>query len=146
MMELDRRRLVISAAGLAIGGAATARLLPDELLLRDRRPARSRVAILSAEHYSEGLTNLVLSALREFRFTLREKTVLLKPNLVEYIAGVDVNTNPLLIGAAAEAFLKLVPVALWSVRVPATSATRISCWRRAGWGRDSVASGSASST
>jgi uncharacterized protein (DUF362 family) len=107
MMELDRRRLVISAAGLAIGGAATSRLLPEELLLRDRRPARSRVAILSAEHYSEGLTNLVLSALREFRFTLREKTVLLKPNLVEYIAGVDVNTNPLLIGAAAEAFLKL---------------------------------------
>src|ERR1017187_5176202 len=107
MMDLDRRRLVISAAGLAIGGASTARLLPEELLLRDRRPARSRVAILSAEHYSEGLTNLVLSALREFRFTLREKTVLLKPNLVEYIAGVDVNTNPLLIGAAAEAFLKL---------------------------------------
>ena len=107
MMDLDRRRLVISAAGLAIGGAAAARLLPEEMLLRDRRPVRSRVAILSAEHYSEGLTNLVLSGLREFRLTLREKTVLLKPNLVEYIAGVEVNTNPLLIGAAAEAFLKL---------------------------------------
>src|SRR4051794_17333421 len=107
MMDLDRRRLVISAAGLAIGGAATARLLPEEILLRDRRPTRSRVAILSAERYSEGLANLVLSGLREFRLTLREKTVLLKPNLVEYIAGVEVNTNPLLIGAAAEAFLKL---------------------------------------
>jgi uncharacterized protein (DUF362 family) len=107
MMDLDRRRLVISAAGLAIGGPATARLLPEEMLLRDRRPARSRVAILSAKHYSEGLTNLVLSGLREFRLTIREKTVLLKPNLVEYIAGVEVNTNPLLIGAAAEAFLKL---------------------------------------
>ena len=106
-MDLDRRRLVISAAGLAIGGAATARLLPEEMLLRDRRPARSRVAILSAEHYSEGLANLVLSGLREFQLTLREKTVLLKPNLVEYIAGVEVNTNPLLIGAAAEAFLRL---------------------------------------
>ena len=33
--------------------------------------------------------------------------MLLKPNLVEYIAGVEVNTNPLLVGAAAEAFLKL---------------------------------------
>ena len=107
MRHLDRRRLVISAAGLAIGGTTTARLLPEEMLLRDRRPARSRVAILSAEHYSEGLINLVLSGLREFRLTVREKTVLLKPNLVEYIAGVEVNTNPLLIGAAAEAFLKL---------------------------------------
>jgi uncharacterized protein (DUF362 family) len=33
--------------------------------------------------------------------------VLLKPNLVDYIAGVEVNTNPVLVGAAAEAFLKL---------------------------------------
>jgi uncharacterized protein (DUF362 family) len=29
---------------------------------------------------------------------------LLKPNLVEYIAGVEVNTNPILVSAAAEAF------------------------------------------
>jgi uncharacterized protein (DUF362 family) len=77
------------------------------MLLRDQRTARSRVAILSAEHYSEGLVNLLLSGLREFQLALRKKTVLLKPNLVEYIAGVEVNTNPLLIGAAAEAFLKL---------------------------------------
>ena len=106
-MELDRRRLVISAAGLAIGGAATARLLPEEMLLRDSRPPRSRVAILSAEHYSEDLVNLMASGLREFQLDVREKSVLLKPNLVEYIAGVDVNTNPELIAAAAEAFFKL---------------------------------------
>ena len=48
MIELDRRRAMISAAGLAVGGMATARLLPEEMLLRDRRPARSRVAIISA--------------------------------------------------------------------------------------------------
>src|ERR1700730_9767942 len=106
-MGLDRRRLVISAAGLAIGGAATTRLLPEEMLLRDRRPVRSRVAILSAEHSSEDLAELVLSGLRDFRLDVREKRVLLKPNLVEYIAGVDVNTNPVLVAAATEAFLKL---------------------------------------
>jgi uncharacterized protein (DUF362 family) len=33
--------------------------------------------------------------------------VLLKPNLVEYIAGVEVNTNPWLVGAACEAFRRL---------------------------------------
>jgi uncharacterized protein (DUF362 family) len=38
---------------------------------------------------------------------LRGKSVLLKPNLVEYIAGVEVNTNPILVGAAAEALLQL---------------------------------------
>jgi uncharacterized protein (DUF362 family) len=107
MMEIERRRLVISAAGLAICGAATTRLLPKEMLLRDRRPTRSRVAILSAEHYSEDLVDLISSGLRDFGLNLREKSVLLKPNLVEYIAGVEVNTNPVLVAAAAEAFLRL---------------------------------------
>ena len=57
MIEFDRRRAMISAAGLAVGGMATARLLPEEMLLRDRRPARSRVAILSAVEYSEALVD-----------------------------------------------------------------------------------------
>src|SRR6266849_6408672 len=106
-MNLDRRRLVVSAAGLAVGGMATARLLPEEMLLRDRRPQRSRVAVISAEEYSEHLDEVLLSGLREFRLNLRGKSVLLKPNFVEYIAGVEVNTNPVVVGAAAEAFLKL---------------------------------------
>ena len=106
MIQFDRRRALISTAGLAVGGMATARLLPEEMLLRDRRPARSRVAILSAG-YSEGLSDSILMALRLFGLTLRGKSVLIKPNLVEYIAGVEVNTNPVLVGAVAEAFLKL---------------------------------------
>jgi uncharacterized protein (DUF362 family) len=107
MIEFDRRRAMISAAGLAVGLTATARLLPEEVLLRDRRPARSRVAILSALEYSEALIDSLTQALRVFNLNLHGKSVLLKPNLVEYIAGVDVNTNPVLVGAAAEAFLKL---------------------------------------
>jgi hypothetical protein len=54
-MTLDRRRLVLSAAGLAVGGIESIRLLAEEMLLRDRRPQRSRVAVLSAEQYSERL-------------------------------------------------------------------------------------------
>jgi uncharacterized protein (DUF362 family) len=77
------------------------------MLLRDRRPVRSRVAILSAGRYSEDLAELVFSGLREFRLEVREKSVLLKPNIVEYFAGVDVNTNPVLVAAPAETFLKL---------------------------------------
>src|ERR1035437_5671159 len=106
-MTLDRRRLVISAAGLAVGGIASVRLLPEEMLLRDRRAPRSPVAGLSAEQYSERLVEILLAGLGEFHLDLGAKSVLLKPNLVEYIAGVEVNTNPLLVGAAAEAFLKL---------------------------------------
>jgi uncharacterized protein (DUF362 family) len=106
-MKLDRRRFVVSAAGLAVGGMTTARLLSEEMLLSDRRPRRSPVAVVSAEKYSESLEDVLLSSLREFHLNLRGKSVLLKPNLVEYIAGVEVNTKPVLVGVAAEAFLKL---------------------------------------
>jgi uncharacterized protein (DUF362 family) len=107
MIELDRRRAMIGAAELLVGGMTTAHLLPEEMLLRDRRLRCSRVAVVSAEEYSERLEDVLLSSLRNFHLNLCGKSVLLKPNLVEYIAGVEVNTNPMLVGAAAEAFLKL---------------------------------------
>jgi uncharacterized protein (DUF362 family) len=107
MIEVDRRRALVSAAGLVVGGMTTARLLPEEMLLRDRRLARSKVAIISAVMYSEGLVDSLTRALSIFRLNLRHKSVLLKPNCVEYIAGVEVNTNPMLVGAAAEAFRNL---------------------------------------
>jgi len=107
MIEFDRRRALISAAGLAVGGMTTARLLPEEMLLRDRRLARSKVAIISAVMYSEGLVDSLTRALSTFGLNLRHKSVLLKPNYVEYIASVEVNTNPVLVGAAAEAFRNL---------------------------------------
>jgi len=107
MIELDRRRAMIGAAELLVGGMTTAHLLPEEMLLRDRRSRRSRVAVVSAEEYSERLDDVLLSSLRNFHLNLCGKSVLLKPNLVEYIAGVEVNTHPMLVGAAAEAFLKL---------------------------------------
>ena len=107
MPKLDRRRALFSAAGLAVGGLATAEFLPEETLLRDRRPGRSRVAILAAEVYSEHLIDTLMEGLRLFRLSLSGKAVLLKPNLVEYIAGREVNTNPMLVTAAAEAFLRL---------------------------------------
>ena len=107
MSHVDRRRAVVGGAGIALGGIATARLLPEETLLRDRRSPRSRVAILSALQYSESLVDSLMQAIRLFKLDLRGKSVLLKPNLVEYTSGVEVNTNSVLVGAAAEAFLRL---------------------------------------
>jgi len=104
-MNPDRRRLIISAAGVAVGGLATARLLPEEMLLRERRLRRSRVAIISAEEYSEALEGVLVSGLREFHLNLRGRSVLLKPNLVEYISGVEVNTNPVLVDTAFVRYL-----------------------------------------
>ena len=107
MSTFGRRRALISATGLALGGITTARLLPEEVLLRDRRPPRSRVAVITAEKYSEQLEEILPRGLRLFHLDVKGKSVRLKPNFVEYIAGVEVNTNPLLVGATAAAFLKL---------------------------------------
>jgi uncharacterized protein (DUF362 family) len=74
---------------------------------RDLRPKLSRVSILNADHYSDKLDELVFEGLRLFNLDVRGKSVLLKPNIVEYIPGRPVNTDPQLIGAAAEAFLRL---------------------------------------
>jgi uncharacterized protein (DUF362 family) len=75
--------------------------------LRDRRRRRSRVAILHEDSYDGPLDRTLIEGLRLFDLNLRGKAVLLKPNLVEYIPGAEVNTNPRLVGAAASAFLAL---------------------------------------
>ena len=75
--------------------------------LRDRRKSRSRVAILHADSYDGPLDHTLIDGLRLFDLSLRGKTVLLKPNLVEYISGAEVNTDPRLVGAATSAFLAL---------------------------------------
>jgi uncharacterized protein (DUF362 family) len=72
----------------------------------DRRKAKSRVAVLNAEAYSEELEKTLLDGLRLFPIDVRGKCVLLKPNLVEDLPE-PVNTNPVLIGAAARCFLRL---------------------------------------
>jgi len=74
---------------------------------RDLRPPRSRVAVLHADQYSDRLDNLIYEGLRLFDLNVRRKSVLLKPNIVEYIPGKPINTDTQLIGAAAEGFLRL---------------------------------------
>src|ERR1700683_4175247 len=68
---------------------------------------QSRVAILHEDSYSGPLDRTLIEGIRLFDLNLRGKTVLLKPNLVAYIQGAEVNTNPWLVGAAASAFLAL---------------------------------------
>ena len=104
---MNRRRFASAAAGLGGGAVLLKTQAPPSWLASNQRPARSKVAILTAAAYSDKLDGIVYEGLRRFDLPLRGKTVLLKPNLVEYITGVEVNTNPWLVGAAAEAFLRL---------------------------------------
>ncbi len=98
--------MLAGSIGLAAGAAAAAPfLLPryDGV----RRPPRSRVAILHADGYSEQLEQQLMGGLRLFDLDVRGKSVLLKPNLVDFIPGVDINTHPLVVAAAAECFRHL---------------------------------------
>jgi len=73
----------------------------------DRRPSRSHVAILRATQYSEKLTSVLWDGLKLFNLDVTGKSVLLKPNLVDYIPEAEINTHPLLIAAASECFRRL---------------------------------------
>lgn len=95
------------AASAAVGGSALVWSQQQRPFKFDLRPRRSRVAVLPAEVYSDALEQLVFDGIRLFHLDLRGKSVLLKPNMVEFIPGKPVNTDPRLIGAAAEAFLRL---------------------------------------
>src|SRR5215467_1849437 len=103
-MGMNRRDWLIGSAA-ATGSALTLKL-QQQKYSQDLRPKRSRVAILNADRYSDKLDALVYQGLRLFNLDIRGKSVLLKPNIVEYIPGRPVNTDTQLIGAAAEAFLR----------------------------------------
>jgi len=102
---MNRRDLLVASA--AVTGAALTAQLQRRKYNRDLRPPRSRVAVLTADQYFGRLDQSVYQGIRLFNLNVRGKSVLLKPNLVEYIPGRPVNTDTQLIGAAAEAFLRL---------------------------------------
>ena len=81
---MTRRNLLAGSLGIAAG---TATSLPFHVPRydRDRRPARSRVAVLPASEYSEKLATLLWEGLKLFNLDVTGKSVLLKPNLVDYI-------------------------------------------------------------
>jgi uncharacterized protein (DUF362 family) len=103
---MTRRTALAGSLGLAASAAASLPFL-DPRYNHDHRPGRSRVAILPAAEYSESLCGALWEGLRLFRLSVAGKSVLLKPNLVDYISGAEINTHPLLIAAAAECFRRL---------------------------------------
>lgn len=72
-----------------------------------RRPRRSRVAILHVNEYSEQIEEILFRGLQLFSLDVRDRMVVLKPNLVDYAPGQAINTHSLLVVAAAECFRRL---------------------------------------
>jgi uncharacterized protein (DUF362 family) len=69
-----------------------------------QKSSRSRVAILPAANYYDRLAEIVLRGVRMFALDVARKTVVLKPNFVEFDPVGVVNTHPALVAAAIAAF------------------------------------------
>ena len=105
-MTLTRRDFLVGSAALAAGTSVSAPFFLPRYHV-DRRPKRSRVAVLHVEQYSQKLEGILADGLQLFRIDVRDKRVVLKPNLVDYAPGDAVNTHPLLVLAAAESFRRM---------------------------------------
>lgn len=105
-MRISRRDLLIGTGAFAAGAAVSVPcFLPR--YRRDRRPKRSRVAILRMDNYVQSIEGSLRRGLQLFPLDVKGKTVVLKPNLVDYIPGNAINTHPILVVAAAECFRQL---------------------------------------
>lgn len=103
---ISRRELLVGTGAL-FSAVAGGRWLWD----RTERWHRAAVVITRAETYGPPLIDIMRRGLDELgvdRRTIRGKSVLLKPNLVEpAVLAPHLNTHPILIRAAAEAFRSL---------------------------------------
>ena len=105
-MILNRRNFVVGTAALAAGASVSVPFLLPKYH-SDQRAKRSRVAILNVDQYSQRIDEVLASGLRLFRIDVQGKTVVLKPNLVDYAPGNAINTHPTLVRAAAESFRRM---------------------------------------
>jgi len=78
----------------------------SELIPSFSRPP-SRVLIRKVARYEEDLLAIIHESLTEFRLQIKDKTVLLKPNLVGLDPQGVMNTHPVVIAATRESFLKM---------------------------------------
>jgi uncharacterized protein (DUF362 family) len=67
---------------------------------------RSAVGLFAAPNYGVDLADVIARGLRELATDVSGKSVLLKPNLVEYAPNAAINTHPLVVAGAATAFLR----------------------------------------
>jgi uncharacterized protein (DUF362 family) len=104
---IDRRKLMKGCLGLGAGALSAYPLVRSGPYGKAKRHELSRIAILRATSYSGDLHNVLMDGLKLFNLDLHGKSVLLKPNLVEFIPGKEVCTHPAVIGAAAECIFEL---------------------------------------
>ena len=96
--KLTRREWLAASAG----AAALAACSPSPPAASS--PVLSLVSIIRAPAYDQRIYETVRRILEDHRVDVRGRSVVLKPNLVEFEPQSSINTHPLLVHAACEAF------------------------------------------
>jgi uncharacterized protein (DUF362 family) len=97
--KITRREWLAVSAGVA--GAAA---LDGCAAVKPRTVVPSEVSIVRAPAYDQSLYDTMRRLLAEHRLNVRGRHVVLKPNLVEFEPESSINTHPMLVHAAYEAF------------------------------------------
>jgi uncharacterized protein (DUF362 family) len=93
--QLTRRELLTATAGAAMMAGCGTQL---------RRIEPARVSILRVPDYDQTIYATMRRLLAEHLGDVRGRHILLKPNLVEFEPGNSINTHPVVVHAAYEAF------------------------------------------
>jgi len=91
---ITRRELLAAAAGAAVLSACNVQ----------KPTTPSSVSVARAPAYGQGVYDTMRRLLDEHQVNVRGRNVVLKPNLVEFEPESSINTNPLVVHAALEAF------------------------------------------
>jgi uncharacterized protein (DUF362 family) len=91
---ITRRELLAAAAGAAALSACNV----------EKPMTPSRVSVVRAPAYDQSVYDTVRRLVDEHQVDVRGRNVVLKPNLVEFEPESSINTNPIVVHAAMEAF------------------------------------------
>jgi len=95
------RRGFLKVAGLAGLGAVATSCVSNSTTGKNS----ARVGIYRANSYQGDLAGIIKRGLGDFpQLQIKDKRIVLKPNLVEYFDSHKVNTNPMMVAAAVDAF------------------------------------------
>jgi uncharacterized protein (DUF362 family) len=101
---MNRRALIGGAAVAATAGLSIRQM--RRFHIPRRAPRRSHVAILRCDRY-EQTPRVVQDGLKLLAPSVRNKRVLLKPNLVEYSPTAPINTHPVLVASVIDALYRM---------------------------------------
>ncbi len=109
MPELSRREMLAgSAAALTLTGCAksSGEFSSNAKWIPPRAPVSS-VSVVKAPAYNMDVYDTIFRMVSDHNLNVRGKRIVLKPNLVEFDPNTAINTHPVVVHAAYEAFRRL---------------------------------------